>query len=180
MSCWLKGAPLLLKPMRNKHRVPAFTIMEITVVMLISAIVVAITFTAYSMVSRAYNTYLEKRNRMAELIRLDELLHRDFRHAQQVLRQENTVLFSDSGRQMTYRFEPEQIIRQSTIVDSFKVKATELTYSFDSQNTGETLEPVRIDELSFKVQGEQETFPYHYTKRYSSANLIQKTDYANH
>lgn len=166
--------------MKNKHRLPAFTIMEITIVMLISTIVVAITFTAYGMVSRAYSTYLEKRNHMAALIRLDELLQRDFRQAQQVLRHENTVLCADSGRQVTYRFEPEQIIRQSTIIDSFKVQATDVTCSFNNQPTGDTLEPVRIDELSFTVQADQETFPYHYTKRYSSANLIQKTDYANH
>jgi type II secretory pathway pseudopilin PulG len=166
--------------MKSEHRLPAFTIMEITVVMLISAIVVAITFTAYGMVSRAYSTYLEKRNRMAVLIRLNELLQRDFRQAQQVLRLENTVLFSDSGRQITYRFEPDQLIRQSTIVDSFKVKAADLICSFDNQVTSEGLEPVRIDELSFTVQNDQEKFPYHYTKHYSSANLIQKTDYANH
>jgi type II secretory pathway pseudopilin PulG len=180
MSYWPRDVPLLLKPMKSKHRLPAFTIMEITVVMLISAIVVAITFTAYGMVSRAYSTYLEKRNRMAVLIRLDELLQRDFRQAQQVLKLENTVFFSDSGRQITYRFEPEQIIRQSTIVDSFKVKVADVVCSFENQPTGETLDPVRIDEVSFTIQSDQETFPYYYTKHYSSANLIQKTDYANH
>jgi type II secretory pathway pseudopilin PulG len=166
--------------MKTKHRLAAFTIMEITVVMLISAIVVAITFTAYGMVNRAYTTYLEKRNRMAVLIRLDELLQRDFRQAQQVLKLENTVSCSDSGRQVIYRFEAEQIIRQSTIVDSFKVKATDVVCSFENQLTDETLDPVRIDVLVFTVQADQETFPYHYTKHYSSANLIQKIDYANH
>ncbi len=180
MSYWPKDVPSSLKPMKNSRRLPAFTIMEITIVMLISAIVVAITFTAYGMVSRAYSTYLEKCNRMATLIRLDELLQRDFGQAQQVLKQDNTVLFADSGRQVTYRFEPEQIIRQSTIVDSFKVKATDLACSFNHQPAGETFDPVRIDELLFTVQADQETFPYYYTKHYSSANLIQRTDYANH
>ena len=50
----------------NKHRIKAFTIMEVTVTMLIAAILIGITYTTYSIVLKSYNSFTTKNADMAD------------------------------------------------------------------------------------------------------------------
>lgn len=163
---------------QNKHQIPAFTIMELTVAMLISAIVIAITYTAYSMVSSSYITYTKKRNEMAVLIRLDELLMKDFLKSDHIFVERNTVRFNKNQLVITYKFEADKVIRTSMITDTFKVVTSNLASSFENMAMPEepstNEEENRIDELAFNVFYNQQSFPYHYYKQYSSANLMNR------
>jgi type II secretory pathway component PulJ len=162
----------------NKHRLPAFTIMELTVAMLISAIVIAITFTAYSMVSSSYIDYTKKHNELAVLIRLDELLKKDFNKAGAVYKEQDGIKIINDKQIVKYRFEGEQVLRTAVITDTFKVAASNLAFSFENTSllielsTNE--EYNRVDELGFNVSYKEQNFPYHYSKQYSSENLINR------
>jgi Tfp pilus assembly protein PilE len=167
-----------------KHRLPAFTIMELTVAMLISAIVIAITYTAFSMVSGSYVSYTAKHNEMAVLIRLDELLKKDFIKADDIYQEQDGVRFLLKQQPISYRFEPGEVIRISTVTDTFKVATDALILSFERQplssETSTDQELNRVDELAFSIVYQKEKFPYHYLKQYSSKNLINRNPNAIH
>jgi len=167
----------------NKHRVKAYTLMEITVAMLVSAIVISITYSAYSIVSRSYIAYKTKNDRLAVLERLDELLKRDFSHADSILKTDNGILVFSSGDSINYELDTAFVTRVSTIIDTFKVKTTDAVTSFE--NTPVTVSSPdkkqnRIDDLDFTLLFENEKIPYHYHKDYSSANLIERNPNAIH
>jgi len=167
-----------------KRRLPAFTIMELTVAMLISAIVIAITYTAFGMLNSSYITYNAKHNEMSVLIRLDELLKKDFIKADDIYQDQDGVRFLINQQPIIYRFQTEHVIRISTITDTFKVASDGLVLLFESlplpSESSTDQEHNRIDELSFSLIYQKEKFPYHYIKQYSSENLINRNSNAIH
>jgi len=146
----------------NDQRLCAFTIMEVTVSMLIAAIVIGIAYTAYSIISRSYTTFKYKNDDLAVLNRVDELLRRDFGKAEMVTRSGNGLLIGDH---ISYEFSPAYIVRNSGTIDTFKVSNLDL----QTVSAGADL----IDEVSFTIVFRGERIPYHYRKTYSSADLIK-------
>jgi prepilin-type N-terminal cleavage/methylation domain-containing protein len=152
------------------QRVKAFTIMEVTITMLIAAILMAITYTTYSIVSRSYLSFNTKNKNMAELQQLDKLLKRDFDRAENIQKISKGIQIENTRQVITYEFNPDFIVRTALITDTFKVKTDSLNMSFEGQSAGEQS---RLDELSFTLVFQKENIPYHYYKQYSSVNLIQ-------
>lgn len=161
----------------NKHRIKAFTIMEVTVTMMVAAILMGITYTTYSIVSRSYLSFNTKNKDMAELELLDRLLKRDFDRGEVILKETDGIIIKNTDRMVTYEFSPDYITRNSGITDTFKVKTEGLSTSFEGQpvdETGLSGEQNRLDDLSFNLIFQNEKIPYHYYKQYSSVNLIQR------
>jgi len=161
----------------NKDRVKAFTIMEVTVTMLIASIAIAITYSIYNIVVKSYNAYTIKNNDMTVLIRLDELLKNDFGHADIVLKDQNGILFKSADKMVSYEIGPDFVVRTSGIIDTFKVKLKEFNTSFENIPITEIVgseEQNRIDELQLNLLVEDKIIPYYYHKQYSSVNLIQR------
>jgi Tfp pilus assembly protein PilE len=161
----------------NKHKVKAFTIMEVTVAMLLAAIVIGITYTAYSIISQSYIAYHNKNEDMAGLVRLDELLKKDFSHADTISKVENGIVCKIDTACVNYEFQPEYIVRHSTIIDTFKLKTTEINMLFENQPITEINnipEHNRLDEVNITVLFHDEKIPYYYHKQYSSASLAER------
>lgn len=161
----------------NKHKVKAFTIMEITVAMLLAAIVIGITYTAYSIISQSYIAYHNKNEDMAGLVRLDELLKKDFSHADTISKVDNGILCKIDTIGITYEFQPEYTVRHSTIIDTFKLKTADVNTLFENQPITEINnipEQNRLDELDITVLFHNEKIPYYYHKQYSSASLAER------
>ncbi|MHB8208036.1 PulJ/GspJ family protein [Mucilaginibacter sp.] len=158
-------------------RVKAFTIMEITVVMLISAIVIGIAYTAFNIIGQSYRSFQHKNEELAVLIRLDELLRKDFSRADTISKTAGGIFVKTGTDSVTYAFEPDFTVRTSTIIDTFKLNVQDVTASFETSPIT-TIDPVseqnRIDELDFSILFENEKIPYTYYKQYSSANLIER------
>lgn len=160
-------------------RLKAFTIMEMTIAMLISAIVIGITYTAYQIMSKSFITFNNKNTDMAVVIRIDELLKKDFAQASDITFAEKTLTFKDSAQLIKYQFDPNLIIRFSSIADTFKVESSDPVITFEHQllSTDENYNDKQpsLDELSFNVNLHQDTLNYHYFKKYSSQQLIKLT-----
>jgi Tfp pilus assembly protein PilE len=158
-------------------RVKAFTIMEISVTMLISAIVIGITYTAFSIVNQSYRSFQHKNEDIAVLMRLDELLRNDFSKANMICKTTNGIFIKKGSDSVTYEFEPSFTVRTSSITDTFKVTMQGLVTGFEAAPIT-TINPVteqnRIDELEFSVLFENEKIPYYYRKQYSSTDLIER------
>jgi Tfp pilus assembly protein PilE len=162
---------------QNRHRVSAFTILELTIVMLLSAIVIGITYTAYSIMSNAYLDFTRKNEAMGELIRVDELLKKDFEKSGGITINGRTLIFENNANITKYQLEPDFIVRSSLITDTFKIKTTNLIASFENQviedDQSDQVAVHPIDGLSLGLLFKTDTIVYNYHKIYSSQNLFK-------
>ena len=167
----------------NHSRVKAFTIMEVTVTMLVAALIITITYTAFSIISRSYDDYLRKQEEMADLTRLDRWLKKDIGRAGLIFRSGNGLRLADSGRVIAYIFEKDLIIRTAGMTDTFRVTPQDLSFRFEQRTVSaaeDTSQRALVDELSFFIPYQDEKIPYHYQKQYSAANLISSQQDAIH
>ncbi len=151
--------------------------MEISIVMLISAIVIGIAYTAFNIINQSYRSFQHKNENIAVLIRLDELLRKDFSRANTISRTTNGIFVKTGPDSVIYEFEPDFTVRTSTIIDTFKLNVQDVVTTFETSPIT-AISPVteqnRIDELNFSILFENEKIPYYYHKQYSSANLIER------
>ena len=161
----------------NNQKVKAFTLMELTVAMLISALVIGITYTSYGIIVKYYSSFDNKDKEMAVLASLDHVLKRDFERAETVLKDTSGIVIKVDSDVVKYEFAPDFIIRRTTRADTFKVTVQNLDMTFEQNPVNELqteAEQNRVDELTFSLRYQNETIPYHYHKLYSSENLIQR------
>src|SRR3569832_707986 len=93
------------------RRVKGFTILEISIAMLIASMVIGITYTAYLIIGRAYQSYNSKHEHIAELLKLDELLRKDFDHAELILKDTGGIAIHYPTCVIKYRFDTAFILR---------------------------------------------------------------------
>jgi Tfp pilus assembly protein PilE len=158
-------------------KVRAFTILEVVISMLITAIVIAITYTSYSIISKSYGAFNDKNKTMADFALLDHLLRRDFAQAAFIQKDAEGITLTAPNNNVRYTFSNDYILRQSLRTDTFKFTSQALQVSFEHKPLlalSDTLEQNRVDEISFDLLYQNEKIPYHYQKDYSSENLINR------
>jgi len=164
-------------------RIRAFTIIEVTIAMLISAIAIGITYTAFLIISHSYSTYDVKNKDMSNVLRLDELLRKDFSRALIVVKDTNGIALRFQLSVVKYKFDTAYVVRISGIADTFKVKVDSVKTLFENtaiNETGTDDEQNRIDLLGLSLNLHHRQINYHYHKIYSSADLIKrKSDAVN-
>lgn len=167
----------------DNHKIKAFTLLEVAITMLISAVLLGITYTSYSIVVKSYRSFTAKNDNIAVLIGLDHVLRRDFAKATVVIKDTDGIELQSDQQSIKYTFNPDFIIRSTTRQDTFKVQTQDILTSFENtplNNVQDTPEQNRLDELSFTLLFQNEKIPYHYRKLYSSENLIQRNTDALH
>ena len=163
------------------YKVKAFTIIEITISMLIAAIVIGIGYTAFLIISGSYRSFRQKSEDLESLIQLDRLLKKDFAGADSIFKTANGLQFRRNRDSVQYDFQPDFIIRNSTITDTFKFQNQDVQPLFENQAVNSSdVEQDRIDELNLTIVFRDEKIPYHYYKEYSSENLIERMNHALH
>ena len=153
-------------------KLPAFTIMEVTIAMLVAGIAIAITFTAYRIVSGAYLNFGRKQEKVAAVTLLDKLLKTDVRQASRVLKTEDGLSLQLEQGLIRYSFTDTTVLRnQFTLrTDTFKLVVKDLGFSFE-QHSAE--EEGLVDQLGFKVVLAGDVVPLQYQKLYSATDLFE-------
>jgi hypothetical protein len=156
----------------NNQKIPAFTLMEVVISMLIAAIAISITFTAYQIVSGSYGAFTKKQNRVAALAISDKLLKQDFIRALNIERSSDGIVLHLAEGEVSYIFTDTCILRdQFTLrIDTFKVSIKNLSFLFEGQ-PGE--EGARIDQLGFQTELDGMQMPFQYHKTYSAQDLFK-------
>ncbi|WP_090473753.1 hypothetical protein [Mucilaginibacter sp. OK268] len=158
--------------------------MEITITMLLAAIVISITYTAYTIISKSYLGFTNKNKEMTEAVQLDKLLKNDFYKASLISRDNQKILFRIDSTDIRYEFAPDRVTRTQGITDTFKIQTETMSTSFDHQPLQDdpqaTDRPGLLDEMEWKIILQNQKIPYHYHKPYSSVNLFQENPDANH
>jgi len=167
----------------SHHRLNAFTIMEVTIAMLVTAIVIGITYTAYTIISKSFIDFKAKNEDIALLTRIDQVMKRDFDRAV-MIEADNTgiEMINNNKLPVHYEITSTYIVRKTITADTFKVQIQDIKVLFEKQEKNTMTESGnlskdesnRIDELSFTVNYKNDLIPFHFNKKYSSVNLIKR------
>lgn len=157
--------------------------MEVTITMMVAAIVIGITYTAYTIIKKSFVDFKAKNEDIALLARVDQVMKRDFDRAV-IIQADNTGidLINEDQPPVHYEITPTYILRKTTATDTFKVQSQDIKTFFEKKERNELEESSnltdseanRIDELSFTVNYKGDFIPFHFIKKYSSANLIKR------
>lgn len=145
--------------------------------MLVAAILIGITYSVYSVISKSYISFNRKSEEMAIQLQLDKSLKKDFNQAEIIFKDTRGISFKSAEHAVTYIFEPDYIIRSEFNTDTFKVKAETMNTMFERKTINEVSldeEQNKLDEFKLVILFKNEKIPYHYYKLYSSVNLIKR------
>lgn len=158
--------------MGRSKKIPAFTLMEVTIAMLIAGIAIAITFTAYRIVSGTYIGFSKKQNELAGFIRLDKLLKQDFMAARSILKSSGGLVIEMKGGLITYQLDKDYVLRDqfSLRTDTFRLKLGNTGFLFE---TNEVADGQAIDQFGFETVVQGQLVPLHYRKIYSAQDLFK-------
>jgi len=156
-----------------KSKVSAFTLMEITVAMLISAICITICYSAYGLIQGYYIRFEEKNKTSSLVMDLKHVLERDFLKAIHIIRTENGLEVQQDSLNIDYSFQDKQILRQikSLHTDTFTMPAQKIDFYFEGHvaNIADT-----VDQLNLILQMNKDVqVPVQINKYYSSADLFK-------
>ena len=156
---------------KASSKLPAFTIIEVTIAMVIAGISIAIAFTAYRLVSQSYKQYDDKNKKLAEAMLLNKLLSKDFLQSQQVISTVDGLLLKMPGGEINYHFQPEFILRDQygLETDTFFIAASQPHCLFKGNDAAEG---DLTDQLTFSARVRDESLAYGFNKEYSSEELF--------
>jgi prepilin-type N-terminal cleavage/methylation domain-containing protein len=121
----------------------AFTIIELLVSMLLSAIVIALAYNVYHSTEDSYRTAYGQFGRTTDLLQLQSLLNHDCNNAKMVVFEDNIMKVERLDHNpVNYMVKGDKIIRQTgAVVDTFSLGILETTalYLFDKPPVLENL-----------------------------------------
>lgn len=162
--------------MKFGFRVAAYTILEMTIAMLLAAIAIGITYTALSMVSSSYKRFDQNNKELAALVLVNRLLRSDIQRAALVSGSAEGVDIKDSTGTISYKFAEGYILRDQyqTGRDTFYVPNSNLRVFFENKEV--TAEGLPLDQITFSGTLGSLPVPFVFHKHYSSTELIQLQD----
>ncbi|MBE9585983.1 hypothetical protein IM792_16130 [Mucilaginibacter sp. JRF] len=168
-----------------KHiKLLAYTILEMVIAMLITAIVIGMAWSVFSIVMRAFGAFEKKHEHTEELVRLNTLLNRDFHKADIILRDSGGIRLLTDSATVRYELDSSFVLRHSRIIDTFNITLTEPIYTLEGQAISEKTdgddEDKRIDHFGLTLHADGRSILYFYDKPYSSQDLFNRVTDANH
>ncbi len=153
-------------------KIKAYTLFEVTIAMLLSAICIAICYSAYGIIAKYYVGFQQKNQTADAVLTLRHVLEKDFLKSNIVLKNEEGLEMQQDSSKIYYIFNPDAVLRKidELHTDTFKLKPIEVGCFFEGR---EVLEPDTIDELRFKMDLAQHVLvPIQLNKTYSAQNLF--------
>lgn len=160
-----------VKAMKNK--LAAFTLMEVTVAMLISGLVITICYTAYGLIQGYYMRFGEKNKASSLVLDLKHVLERDFIKAVHIIRTEDGFVVRQDSLVVNYIFNDKQVLREvkDLHTDTFAMPVQKMDFYFEGHevHTADT-----VDQVNLELQMNKDTkVPVQLNKYYSSADLFK-------
>ncbi len=154
--------------------------LELTVALMLTGIVVLMAYSAYSVVQRQWVQFETSRKNMLDVAMLDMALHRDLSNSRETLKTTAgiTCRFPD-GRFVHYVFSGNEILRNATIrTDTFRIVTENVSFRF--KNTEQYIPGKPLDAITFRGKLQEEWLPFAYAKLYGAAQLIKWEETAEH
>ena len=160
-------------------KIKAFTLIELLVAMVISAIVIAITYQIYFIASKQFVEYKKRNEKATQEVVLKGLLNNDFFQSESVMRKsENSIEAQIAGTKINYQWENDFVIRiNSGSRDTFFIPVSLVELKF--RNKAQELSDGLIDELRIVSKNGEEEKYFCSFKEYSADVLMQNTHERN-
>ena len=154
-----------------KTKIPAFTLFELVLGMLLSAIVIGMVYQAWTVCTTLFGRYAESARAQSELLTFSEMIHGDVDRATSIKYQQGEVLMLDSAHQpmVTYLGSEGMLIRKALVADTFKFAELVLSVRFEGKEVSDGL----ADQLECRLQYRNQPLVIGIRKEYSSEQLIQ-------
>lgn len=153
------------------RKLKAFTLMELLIGMIVSAIVISFCYLSYAMIYKQFVSYRTVKQELVEALEFHSVLNRDFVDAQKAtFRETELTLISYKNRNVIYNFEAEFVLRKTgEVVDTFFLEPTNISTDFlmTENNFSKPVVQFSFDAL---VLGEQEHFLFN--KRYDAEMIV--------
>ncbi|WP_443946642.1 hypothetical protein ACJVDH_05935 [Pedobacter sp. AW1-32] len=157
----------------QNNRITAYTLMEITIAMLLSAICMVICYSAYDLISAYYRNFRDKNEANDAVFGLKHAMIHDLSKGKYLIRTAQGFEVLNKDTTITYQFNEEYILRDlgEQHTDTFFLKTTNLQFHFEQK---EVSEMDTVDQVDFSVQLDSNTrVPMRMTKRYSAQDLFR-------
>jgi prepilin-type N-terminal cleavage/methylation domain-containing protein len=162
---------------RLNHKVRAFSLIEILVVLILSSIVVSIIYMGYYNITTYQANLLRKQQRLENISRLYFLLRKDIGRSEFVFATSDSALGCRlaGGDYISYSFESVIVTRtQNSITDTFFCKTRNQEFFWQTKRI--VAFPSKADELNFVLEL-NEPVSLSLFKDYDASSLIDtKTD----
>jgi prepilin-type N-terminal cleavage/methylation domain-containing protein len=150
-------------------KLPAFTLIELLIGMIISSIVIGFGYAAYSLIYKQYLAYKHVKEKVVEITLLNHVLSTDMLNAEIISFNENTLsLVGTNQNSLQYLFQDTLIVRtENELTDTFNISALNVKTDFLFPD-----QAIFVKQFSFDADalGEKEHFTF--TKNYSSETLM--------
>lgn len=158
-------------------RIRSYTIIEMLVVMLISAMSIVITYTCYSIFSNHYLSYKKNSDVLANYILFDKLVTKDISACSKVVKTQEGMVCEFKQNAVYYEFSPTYVIRRSTIIDTFHIAAF-VDPEFKKMDKILSVPGTLIEEMTFEAIYKEEKLFFYYKKNYG-ADLLMSIEEAD-
>lgn len=153
------------------HKLKAFTLMELLVGMIISSIVIAFAYSAYSLIYKQYVSYRSVKSKVIETMQLHTVMSNDFNNSEYSTFDSNKLKLNTTNNTLTYNFIDSLIIRiDNELSDTFKLVARTIQVKpvFNDVISNDTL----INNIQFDVFVFDNTEHFTFTKKYTAQTLM--------
>lgn len=136
-------------------RIEAFTIIEIGIAMLLSAVLILMCYKAYDIIDKEIFSLSNKANKNLEELTLRKLIARDVLEANKVVVTPSGFMCLDTSFAAEYKFEDSLLIRSNMHSDTFRVLKLESTFWDDTNSVLLPGSIINRIELLLKKNGKQ-------------------------
>lgn len=155
-------------------RIKAFTLLEVTIAMLITALAVGIMYSSYSLTTKLYAKYADRQRRQSSIAGFSSILNRDLLRCEsaRIINNSEVELREPSGKLIAYRFLQDCILRSlhDSRSDTFKLAENKVQYFFaerplhDNDFFDQMLLSARVDSI---------WVDFSFSKMYSSEQILK-------
>ena len=160
---------------RMENRLAAFTVIEMMVALALTALAIALIFSAFRLIEGQRAALADQFSSSAEIDRLYRSLQTDTRRATAIRRSSNGLGFQSTGVSIHYLLSDSLCIRQvNQLPDTFRVQVDSVAYWFLRKRQQQ--EMGAVDECGIYLSTSTGSSPLLIHKTYDMATLMQLTD----
>lgn len=152
--------------------IKAYTLMEMTVAMLLAAISITICYSAYGIVSGYFLGFQQKNKQAQDLLMFTHAMESDLQRCKLVLRLDDGVELKCDSVNVNYLFASKYILRVlgELKTDTIRLEHTPVLTFFEGSEVNDS---DTIDRIDLSIVLAQKPIPLQFRKSYSSVNLFQ-------
>lgn len=151
-------------------KIRAFTLLEVTIAMLISAICVSICYVVFGIISKSFIDFKNKQQHTYTIQTLKSVLEKDVYKSHLAFKSSDTLNLISKDINISYFFGDQEIIRfANSKSDTLKINYSALKFEFEGQTIYDS---DTIDAVSFVVEfsGDKQAV-LQVNKRYAASDL---------